>query len=89
VNALAYARASVLNGCRAALRQRIRRDRRELSVAADAASAESAESAVRRLPGRQREALVLRFYLDVSEEETARAMGQGHRLDALRELDPR
>ena len=32
-------------------------------------------AAVRRLPDRQREALVLRFYLGVSEEETARAMG--------------
>jgi RNA polymerase sigma-70 factor (sigma-E family) len=86
-NALAYARASVLNGCRAALRQRIRRERR-LSAVADATTAESAESAVllgeehrevlaavRRLPDRQREALVLRFYLGVSEEETARAMG--------------
>ena len=87
LNALAYARASVLNGCRAALRQRIRRERR-LSVIADVATAESPESAVllgeehrevlaamRRLPDRQREALVLRFYLGVSEEETARAMG--------------
>ncbi len=87
VNALAYVRASVLNGCRGALRQRIRHERR-LSVVADAATAESAESAVllgeehrevlaavRRLPDRQREALVLRFYLGVSEEETARAMG--------------
>jgi RNA polymerase sigma-70 factor (sigma-E family) len=88
VNALAYARASVLNGCRAALRQRIRRDRRERSVVAVAATTVAAESAVlvgeehrevltalRRLPDRQREALVLRFYLGVSEEETARAMG--------------
>ena len=32
-------------------------------------------AALRRLPDRQREALVLRFYLGVSEEETARAMG--------------
>jgi RNA polymerase sigma-70 factor (sigma-E family) len=88
VNALAYARASVLNGCRAALRQRIRRERRDLSGVADAATAQSVESivllseehravfaALRRLPDRQREALVLRFYLGVSEEETARAMG--------------
>ena len=30
---------------------------------------------VRRLPDRQRETLVCRFYLDMSEEETARAMG--------------
>jgi RNA polymerase sigma-70 factor (sigma-E family) len=87
-NALAYARASVLNGCRAALRQRIRRDRRDRAATAGAAVFESPETvvllgeehrevlaAVRRLPDRQREALVLRFYLGVSEEETARAMG--------------
>ncbi len=88
VNALAYVRASVLNGCRAALRQRIRRDRRDRAIASGAPlDFESAESvvllgeehrevlaAVRRLPDRQREALVLRFYLGVSEEETARAM---------------
>jgi len=87
--ALAYVRASVLNGCRAALRQRIRRDRRDRAAAPDAPAAfESAESvvllgeehrevlaAVRSLPDRQREALVLRFYLGVSEDETARAMG--------------
>jgi RNA polymerase sigma factor (sigma-70 family) len=30
---------------------------------------------VRRLPPRQREALVLRFYLDLSAEETAITMG--------------
>ena len=88
VNALAYVRASVLNGCRAALRQRIRRERRDRSVAADAVTVESVEAivllseehrevfaALRRLPDRQREALVLRFYLGVTEEETARAMG--------------
>ena len=32
-------------------------------------------AAVRRLPGRQREALVLRFYLDLPEQEIARIMG--------------
>ena len=31
--------------------------------------------AVRRLPDRQREALVLRFYFGLSEEDTAAAMG--------------
>jgi RNA polymerase sigma factor (sigma-70 family) len=30
---------------------------------------------IRKLPGRQREAIVLRFYLDMSEEEAANAMG--------------
>jgi RNA polymerase sigma factor (sigma-70 family) len=32
-------------------------------------------SAIRRLPDRQREALVLRYYLDLSEEQIAAAMG--------------
>jgi RNA polymerase sigma factor (sigma-70 family) len=31
--------------------------------------------AIRALPSRQREALVLRFYLDMSEDEAARALG--------------
>ena len=87
--ALAYVRSSVLNGCRAAARGQSRRERRDRAAATDARSAfESAEAlvllseehrevllAVRRLPDRQREALVLRFYFGLSEEETARAMG--------------
>jgi RNA polymerase sigma factor (sigma-70 family) len=32
-------------------------------------------TAIRRLPGRQREALVLRFYLDLPEDQVAQAMG--------------
>jgi RNA polymerase sigma factor (sigma-70 family) len=32
-------------------------------------------AALRRLPGRQREALVLRFFLDLAEPEIARSMG--------------
>jgi RNA polymerase sigma factor (sigma-70 family) len=32
-------------------------------------------AAIRELPARQREALVLRFYLDMTEEGAARAMG--------------
>jgi RNA polymerase sigma-70 factor (sigma-E family) len=31
-------------------------------------------AAIRRLPGRQREALVLRYYLDLTEDQTAEAM---------------
>ena len=31
-------------------------------------------AAIRRLPARQREALVLRYYLDLTEEQTADAM---------------
>jgi RNA polymerase sigma-70 factor (sigma-E family) len=83
-NALSYARSAVLNGCRNVLRQRGRPRHQDPAVVAS----ESAEAAVligeehqqvltaiRALPDRQREALVLRFYLDMSEEETARAMG--------------
>jgi RNA polymerase sigma-70 factor (sigma-E family) len=87
--ALAYVRSSVLNGCRAALRLQIRRERRDRATASDPRpDLESAEAlvllgeehrevllAVRRLPDRQREALVLRFYFGLSEEDTAAAMG--------------
>jgi RNA polymerase sigma-70 factor (sigma-E family) len=87
-SALAYTRSAVLNGCRNALRQRSRRERRDRAVHAWSGTAlESAEAlaligeehrevlaAIRRLPDRQREALVLRFYLEMSEDETARVM---------------
>jgi RNA polymerase sigma-70 factor (sigma-E family) len=82
-NALGYVRASVLNGSRSALR-RTRRVPRPLIVPA-AASAEAAVlageeqretlAALRRLPPRQREALVLRYFADLPEHETALAMG--------------
>jgi RNA polymerase sigma-70 factor (sigma-E family) len=82
--ALAYVRTAVLNGCRSALRRRA--TGRKLpayqppsaSAEADVLSAEERQEvmrAVRRLPGRQREALVLRFYLDLPEPEIARIMG--------------
>ena len=87
VNAVAYVRSAVFNGCRDALRRHARRDRRERATAwswQDAGSAEAVAligddrrrilAAVRRLPDRQREALVCRYYLEMSEEETARAM---------------
>jgi len=82
--ALAYVRSSVLNGCRSSLRrQTVRRalvtfQRPAVSAEATVLSGEERQQvmqAVRRLPGRQREVLVLRFYLDMSEEEAARAMG--------------
>ena len=84
-NALAYVRSSVINGCRSALRRRVR----QLTLAGaeqprDAASAESSALlseeyrqvllAIRRLPNRQREALVLRYYLDLDEGEIASLM---------------
>ncbi len=88
-NALTYVRSAVLNRCRNALRQRGQLGRlAERRQAAAVATGQSAEAtvlvgeehqqvlaAIRALPGRQREALVLRFYLDMSEEEAARAMG--------------
>ena len=83
-NALSYARSAVLNGCRNVLRVRSRPARLEAAAVAGE-SAEAATlvgeehqevlTAIRALPDRQREALVLRYYLDLSEEETARAMG--------------
>jgi RNA polymerase sigma-70 factor (sigma-E family) len=83
-SAMFYVRASVLNGCRSALRRRAVRRR----VLADQPPAVSAEAvvlsgeereevirAVGRLPHRQREALALRFYLDLPDEQIARVMG--------------
>jgi RNA polymerase sigma-70 factor (sigma-E family) len=83
--ALGYVRSSVLNGSRSALRRSRRVPR---AVAVEAAAAASAEDAVlagerqretvaalRRLPPRQREAVVLRYFADLPEQETAVAMG--------------
>ena len=83
-NALSYVRSAVLNRCRNVLRDRGRPRRLEpVAVAGESAEAavligeehQQVLAAIRTLPSRQREALVLRFYLDLSEEETARAMG--------------
>jgi RNA polymerase sigma-70 factor (sigma-E family) len=88
--AVFYLRSSVLNGCRTVLRRSaaaraltlIDLEEAPLTVVASAeAAALSAEerralmAAIRRLPARQREALVLRFYLDEPEAEIARLMG--------------
>ncbi|MGH3397594.1 MAG: SigE family RNA polymerase sigma factor [Streptosporangiaceae bacterium] len=80
--ALAYVRSAVLNGCRSEFRRR--RATRDLPPEVPAWSAESAAlaseerrevlRALSQLPARQREALVLRYYLDLSEAETAGAM---------------
>jgi RNA polymerase sigma-70 factor (sigma-E family) len=82
--ALAYVRSSVLNGCRSVLRRRAL-GLRVTMYQPPAGSAEAAVlgreerqevlRAVRRLPHRQREALVLRFYLDLPDPEIARVMG--------------
>jgi RNA polymerase sigma-70 factor (sigma-E family) len=81
--ALAYLRSSVLNGCRNAYRQAGRpahvmhlppEDSAEAAVLIGERRREVI-SALRRLPGRQRQALVLRFYVDLSDPEIAAVMG--------------
>jgi RNA polymerase sigma-70 factor (sigma-E family) len=82
--ALAYVRSSVFNGCRTALRKRARS--RQFALAdPDAESAEARAvlgeeyrevlAALRGLPGRQREAVALRYCLDLPVSDVARAMG--------------
>ncbi|HEX3389307.1 MAG TPA: SigE family RNA polymerase sigma factor [Streptosporangiaceae bacterium] len=87
--ALYYVRTSVLNGCRSALRRRaVRRGFLQQRTLADPTPAASAESvvlggaereevirALGRLPHRQREVLVLRFYAELPDEQIARVMG--------------
>jgi RNA polymerase sigma-70 factor (sigma-E family) len=82
--ALSYVRSSVINGCRSVLRRRSRAADSHLAGDPPGESAESAVlvseehrqvlAAIRRLPDRQREALVLRFYLDLDQEEIAASM---------------
>ena len=82
--ALSYARSSVLNGCRMVLRARSSRDKITLAAPDDIESAEATAllgeanreviAALRRLPARQREAVVLRYYLDMTEDQAAQAM---------------
>jgi|SRR6266568_7016404 len=82
--ALGYVRSSVLNGCRSALRRGRLQDRvtayQPAVVSAEAAVLSSEERrevvlALRRLPARQREVLVLRYYLDLSDEQIAGDLG--------------
>jgi RNA polymerase sigma-70 factor (sigma-E family) len=80
--ALAYVRSSVLNGCRKALRRRGRPFAGEHLPPVWSAEAEAivdedrreVMEALHRLPLRQREALVLRYFCELSEEEIAEAM---------------
>jgi RNA polymerase sigma-70 factor (sigma-E family) len=85
--ALPYVRSAVLNGCRVEFRRAKVRSSMVGQAEAYLPSAWSAESAVLaseerreviaallRLPPRQREALLLRYYLELSEAETASAM---------------
>lgn len=82
--ALGYVRSSVLNGCRMVHRAKSHRDKIALIAPEDTESAEATAmlgeanrevlQALRRLPARQREAVVLRYYLDMSEAQAAQAM---------------
>jgi RNA polymerase sigma-70 factor (sigma-E family) len=79
-----YVRSAVLNGCRSVLRHRARHAGHrlpELSVPSAETDALIGEehrallAGLRQLPRRQREALALRFFADLSEAEIARTMG--------------
>jgi RNA polymerase sigma-70 factor (sigma-E family) len=81
----AYLRQAVVNLSRSAVRHRRVVDRHAPAPDADADSAEAGAltelaraavvAALAELPLRQREALVLRYYADLSEAQTAHAMG--------------
>lgn len=83
--ALAYLRQTVLNLSRSTLRRRIVAARHAPHPMPDAASAEygayaaldrdAVVAALRQLPRRQREAVVLRYYADASEAQAAAVMG--------------
>lgn len=88
--ALSYVRTSVLNACRTALRRGKREFCAESLGERGARPAQSTSpmaddedervtvmAALRRLPNRQREVLVLRFYLDMTDQEIADQMGVG------------
>jgi RNA polymerase sigma-70 factor (sigma-E family) len=83
--AVAYLRQTVLNRSRSALRRRAVREKHAPAPPAYAPSAEhqallteqhhAIVAALRTLPDRQREAIVLRYYADLPEADTALAMG--------------
>jgi RNA polymerase sigma-70 factor (sigma-E family) len=84
-NALFYLRRAVVNRARSVLRHRAVIDKHAPKPSPDAPSAEheamnllersAVIAALRALPTRQREALVLRYYADLSEAQIASAMG--------------
>ncbi len=83
--ALPYLRSAVINRSRSVLRHRVVADRHLPRLAPQLPSAEdsalagmersSVPAALRALPARQREVVVLRYYADLSEAQIAAAMG--------------
>ncbi|WP_344974748.1 SigE family RNA polymerase sigma factor [Salinactinospora qingdaonensis] len=83
--ALSYLRQSVVNRARSVLRHRAVVEKHAPKALPDAPSAEQGAlgelertaviQALRKLPSRQREAIVLRYYGDLSEAQIAEAMG--------------
>jgi len=100
----AYLRTTVVNLSRSRLRRRSVAAAHRPQPSPDAASAEAGAlehvqreevlTALHRLPRRQREAVVLRYYADLSEAQTAAAMGcavgsvKSHTARALAALRP-
>jgi RNA polymerase sigma factor (sigma-70 family) len=85
-DALHYLRQSVITRSRSARRHRMTADRNAPKPEPDTSTTEctvtgtleersAVTTALRSLPARQREALVLRYYADLSEEQVAQAMG--------------
>jgi RNA polymerase sigma-70 factor (sigma-E family) len=83
--ALVYVRSAVINGCRSELRRRKFRPH-DIVLPAGASAEDSALAnddarrailALASLPDRQRQVLVLRFYLDLPDAQIAREMGIG------------
>jgi len=80
-----YLRSAVINGARSHLRRRMVQRRHPPTPPPNAAAAEvdgvaraqrtELFGALNRLPNRQREVLVLRYYLDLSEAEIAETLG--------------
>lgn len=85
----AYLRSAVINRCRSRLRDKLRRGSRPTLLLIDSSAASSEDvvvqqtersrlaGAVRRLPQRQREVVVCRYYLELSTAETAGLLGIG------------
>ena len=83
--ALSYLKQAVVNRCRSVLRHRSMVQRNAPKPTPDMPSAEqdamsllersAVIAALKALPGRQRQALVLRYYADLSEAQIAKTMG--------------